>query len=105
MVIGSTWRHVHLFLTTGGECLFWSGLLLFAAAAGALRAEWWLAVGAALIWAFFRAASVPLMDLRSLSRRHDYAEVMTSTSALLLMPPGWQIGALRVVDAPWEITC
>lgn len=39
------------------------------------------------------------MDHRSLSRRSDYGEVMTSTSALLLMPPGFQIGALRTVDA------
>ena len=82
-----------------GECLFWSGLLLFAAAADALRAEPWLAAGAALMWAFFRVASVPLMDARSLSRRSDYAQVMASTSALLLMPPGVRIGALRAVDA------
>ena len=39
------------------------------------------------------------MDARSLSRRSDYAQVMASTSALLLMPPGVRIGALRAVDA------
>ena len=83
-----------------GECTFWSGLLLFAVAADALRAEPWLAAGAALMWAFFRVASVPLMDARSLGRRSDYVQVMASTSALLLMPPGFRIGALRAVDAP-----
>ena len=71
-----------------GECLFWTGLLLFAAAAGALQAEGRLAAGAASMWAFFRLASVPLMDARSLERRSDYAEVMRSTSALLLLPSG-----------------
>ena len=69
-------------------------------AADALRAEPWLAAGAALMWAFFRVASVPLMDARSLGRRSDYVQVMASTSALLLMPPGFRIGALRAVDAP-----
>ena len=73
---------------------------LFAVAADALRTERWLVVGAALMWAFFRVASVPLMDARSLSRRSDYVQVMASTSALLLMPPGFRIGALRAVDAP-----
>ena len=73
------------------------GLLLFAAAADALRAEPWLAAGAALMWAFFRVASVPLMDARSLSRRSDYAQVMASTSALLLMPP--ESGSAP--SAPW----
>jgi steroid 5-alpha reductase family enzyme len=82
-----------------GECIFWSGLLLFAVAADALRAEPWLAAGAALMWAFFRVASVPLMDARSLSRRSDYVQVMASTSALLLMPPGYRLGAFRAVDA------
>ena len=39
------------------------------------------------------------MDARSLGRRSDYVQVMASTSALLLMPPGFRIGALRAVDA------
>ena len=82
-----------------GECLFWTGMLVFAAGAGALQAEWRLAAGPSLMWAFFRFASVPLMDQRSLDRRKDYAMVMESTSALLLLPPGWRIGALSVIDA------
>ena len=69
-----------------GECVFWTGLLMFSAGAGALQAEWRLAIGPALMWAFFRLASVPLMDTRSLARRADYAEVMRSTSALIPMP-------------------
>ena len=87
-------RHPNYF----GECLFWSGMLLFAAGAGALQAEWKLAAGPAFMWAFFRLASVPLMDARSLERRVDYADVIASTSALLLLPPGWRIGALRALD-------
>ena len=39
------------------------------------------------------------MDARSLSRRSDYVQVMASTSALLLMPPGYRLGAFRAVDA------
>ena len=39
------------------------------------------------------------MDARSLGRRSDYVQVMASTSALLLMPPGFRVGALRAVGA------
>jgi len=70
-----------------GECLFHTGLLALGAAGGAVAAEPALCVGAAVMWLFFRFASVPLMDARSLERREDYKAVMASTSALLLWPP------------------
>lgn len=70
-----------------GECLFWTGLLVLASGSGVVASEPLLCAGAALMWAFFRFASVPLMDKRSLERRPDYRQVMESTSALLLWPP------------------
>lgn len=71
-----------------GECTFWTGLLCFGVSSGAATAEPALAIGAPLMWAFFRFASVPLMDERSLERRRGtYALVMQTTSALLLWPP------------------
>ena len=70
-----------------GECTFWSGLLLFGWSSGAVSAEPALAVGAPLLWLFFRFASVPIMDERSLERREGYEAIMRSRSALLLWPP------------------
>jgi steroid 5-alpha reductase family enzyme len=77
-------RHPNYF----GECAFWSAMLAIGAAAGALGAEPALATGSVAMWAFFRFASVPLMDERSLKRRDDYKAVMATTSALLLWPAG-----------------
>ena len=55
---------------------------------GAVGTEPLLAIGAPLLWAFFRLASVPLMDERSLERgRIGYVAVMQTTSPLLLWPP------------------
>lgn len=77
-------RHPNYF----GECTFWMGLLAFGISSGAVGKEPVLATGALLIWIFFRFASVPLMDERSLDRRrHGYAVVMETTSPLLLWPP------------------
>ena len=76
-------RHPNYF----GECLFWTGLLGLAVGAGAVGPEPALCGGALGMWVFFRAASVPLMDQRSLERRPDYAEVMRTTSALVPWPP------------------
>lgn len=70
-----------------GECLFWTGLLALGGAGGALAAEPALCAGAVLMWLFFRFASAPLMDRRSLQRREGYRAIMDSTSALLLWPP------------------
>ena len=76
-------RHPNYF----AECLFWSGLAVIGVGAGAVQAEPLLLVGPMLLWAFFRCASVPLMDARSLERRADYREVMATTSALW---PWWR---------------
>ena len=71
-----------------GECTFWTGLLGFGISSGAVAAEPALAIGAPLMWAFFRFASVPLMDDRSLERgRRGYEAMMQTTSPLLLWPP------------------
>jgi len=70
-----------------GECTFWSGLLGFGFSSGAAQAEPLLAVGAPLMWLFFRAASVPLMDGRSQKRRRGYDVIMRAVSPLLLWPP------------------
>ena len=42
----------------------------------------WLPVGPAVMYAFFRFASVPLMDKRSLARRPGYSEVMATVPAM-----------------------
>jgi len=76
-------RHPNYF----GECLFWTGLLSVGTAAGVVTAEPTLCAGTLLMWAFFRFASAPLMDARSLERREDYKALMAGTSCLLLWPP------------------
>ena len=53
----------------------------------ALNREPWLAVGAILMFVFFRFGSVPLMDQRSLHNRPGYQRVMATTPAL--MPRLW----------------
>jgi steroid 5-alpha reductase family enzyme len=70
-----------------GECVFWSGCLVLGVSSGAVSAEPALAIGAPLLWSFFRFASVPLMDARSLERRRGFDVVMQSVSPLLLWPP------------------
>lgn len=67
-----------------GEIGFWWGLWLFALAAAP---RWWPALGGPLVMVvLFVAASVPLMDKRSLSRRPGYAEYMGRVPALLPTP-------------------
>lgn len=77
-------RHPNYF----GECTFWSGLCAFGLSSGCLSSEPVLIAGTLCMWLFFRLASVPLMDARSLARRPSgYAAVMKTTSALVLWPP------------------
>ena len=66
-----------------GECGFWTGIYLFARAAGISDSLY--AIGPALLWVFFRAASAPLMEERSRARRKDYDAV--SPSAVLVPLP------------------
>lgn len=85
-------RHPNYF----GECAFWASVGLgMAASAGVLRKEPILGVGAVAMFGFFRFASVPLMDERSLERRRDYGEVMATTSALVPWPTPRQPPAKR----------
>ena len=67
-----------------GECCFWTGLWLFGLAAG--ETSPWLAVGPALMWAFFRFASCPLMEARNAARRDDYASATARISVLVPTP-------------------
>ena len=66
-----------------GECGFWSGIYLFARAAGIGDLSY--AVGPVALWLFFRFASAPLMEERSRARRKDYDAV--SPSAILVPLP------------------
>lgn len=83
-------RHPNYF----GEVSFWVavlGLLVIGRPHGlaTLAAEPWLAAGALVMCAFFRGASVPLMDQRSLrgERKAEYAAVMREVSPLVPWPP------------------
>ena len=66
-----------------GECGFWSGIYLFARAAGIGDLSY--AAGPVALWLFFRFASAPLMEERSRARRRDYDAV--SPSAVLVPLP------------------
>ena len=66
-----------------GECGFWSGIYLFARAAGIGDLSY--AVGPVALWLFFRFASAPLMEERSRARRADFDRV--SPSAILVPLP------------------
>ena len=66
-----------------GECGFWSGIYLFARAAGIGDLSY--AAGPVVLWLFFRFASAPLMEERSRARRKDYDAV--SPSAVLVPLP------------------
>ena len=66
-----------------GECGFWSGIYLFARAAGIGDVSY--AAGPVALWLFFRFASAPLMEERSRTRRKDYDAA--SPSAILVPLP------------------
>ena len=88
-------RHPNYF----GETLFWVSLLPFGLAAYgglsvALSSRPWLPMGAVVMVALIRLASVPMMDARSLARRPKYAAVMRDVSAFVPWPP--QRGAVEL---------
>lgn len=64
-----------------GEIGFWCGLFLFALAAD--PSALWTGVGALAITVMFVAASIPMLDKRSIARRPAYAEHMKRVPALL----------------------
>jgi len=69
-----------------GEVGFHAGIFLQGWANGVASPVSWLVVPAIGMALFFRFASLPLMDKRSLERRKDYAGIMLTTSALFPWP-------------------
>ena len=75
-------RHPNYF----GEWLFWAGLALFGVAA--VPASWWWTVpGSIAMLVMFLAASIPMIDKRSLQRRPEYSEHMKRVSGFLPWRP------------------
>jgi len=68
-----------------GEMGFWWGLWLFALAAD--PAWWWTVVGPIAMMAMFLAASIPMMEKRSLARRPAYAAYAAEVSLVIPRPP------------------
>ncbi len=68
-----------------GEMGFWWGLWLFALAAD--PAWWWTVIGPIAISAMFMAASIPMMEKRSLANRSAYAAYAAEVSLILPRPP------------------
>lgn len=64
-----------------GEIGFWWGLWFFALAAD--PSWWWTVVGPLLIVALFEAASIPMMETRSLDRRPEYAAYQARVPKLI----------------------
>ena len=67
-----------------GEIGFWCGLWLFGVAAA--PADWWTAAGPLVMIVLFEAASIPLMERRSLRRRRDYVPYQRRVPRLLPRP-------------------
>lgn len=68
-----------------GEMGFWWGLWLFALAADA--AWWWTVIGPVAITVMFMAASIPMMEKRSLANRAAYATYAAEVSLIIPRPP------------------
>ncbi len=69
-----------------GEILFWIGLWLFALASN--PSWWWTVIGPLVIIGMFEAASIPMMETRSVERRPSYADYQARVAKLLpLRPP------------------
>ncbi|MEV0714237.1 DUF1295 domain-containing protein [Asanoa sp. NPDC050611] len=64
-----------------GEIALWWGLWIFGVAAA--PTWWWTVIGPLGMVVLFKAASIPLMDRRSLDRRSGYADHMREVPALL----------------------
>lgn len=75
-------RHPNYF----GEVSFWWSLALFGIA-GAPGDWWWLVVGAVAMTVMFQAASIPMMEKRSLERRPTYQDVIDRVPRLVPRPP------------------
>jgi steroid 5-alpha reductase family enzyme len=75
-------RHPNYF----GEFGFWASLALFSVAT-APGDWWWLVVGALGIFVLFEAASIPMMEQRSLERRPSYQDVIDRVPRFVPRPP------------------
>lgn len=75
-------RHPNYF----GEISFWWSLALFGIA-GAPQDWWWLVVGGVAMTVMFQAASIPMMEKRSLERRPTYQDVIDRVPRLVPRPP------------------
>lgn len=64
-----------------GEISFWWGLWLFALAAA--PSWWWTVAGPVAMVVLFEAASIPMMEKRSLERRPEYADYQKRVARLL----------------------
>lgn len=68
-----------------GEILLWIGLAFFGLAAAGF--VWWSWVGAVVMVAMFRFASLPMIEKRMLARRPGYEERQRRVSLLIPWPP------------------
>lgn len=75
-------RHPNYF----GEVSFWWSLALFGIA-GAPQDWWWLVVGGVAMTVMFQAASIPMMEKRSLERRPTYQDIIDRVPRLVPRPP------------------
>lgn len=75
-------RHPNYF----GEVSFWFSLAIFAIA-GAPEDWWWLLAGPVAMAVMFQAASIPMMEKRSLERRPSYQEIIDRIPRLVPRPP------------------
>ncbi|WP_182377492.1 DUF1295 domain-containing protein [Nocardioides sp. WS12] len=75
-------RHPNYF----GEISFWFAMGLFGLAASP-GDWWWLLIGTVAMVAMFQAASIPMMEGRSLERRPSYQDVIDRVPRLVPRPP------------------
>lgn len=75
-------RHPNYF----GEFSFWLSLAIFGLAADP-DTWWWIFVGAAAMCLLLQAASIPLMEKRSLERRPSYSDVIDRVPRFVPRPP------------------
>lgn len=76
-------RHPNYF----GEISFWFAMGLFGLAASP-GDWWWVLIGTVAMVVMFQAASIPMMEGRSLERRPSYREVIERVPRLVPRPPG-----------------
>ncbi|HEY9033839.1 MAG TPA: DUF1295 domain-containing protein [Pseudomonadales bacterium] len=75
-------RHPNYF----GEIMVWVSLALFGLAAYP-QGWWWQIIGAVAMLVMFLAASIPMMEKRSLERRPQYQHTIDRVSMLVPWPP------------------